>query len=431
MREALGLDDPEGGQAGLPETGRRTDFLVAAAGGGGSAIALLLGPTAIGVLLGIVAFLLRLGAGAFQDVLGVSQDVLRDPTCFLLLRNLALFCLFLGPAAAAALLVYRWQKAAPAFAGHPPPVDRPYWLAAAAGGLAIAIAAPHFYLFGPLSQMACRMTEGGGTSGTLAAGGIVALLSPLATVAAVTVAYSLLRYEHAQGAVRALPASLPVGGERAHMKLTGIALLALGLVLFGYTVGSLQGDNAMLIAVDVLIVIIGALLVKGNLAAARFGAWCIAFAAPTLIAGMVLPPLLQPFALTLTQLWHHSFAVMGLVAFNLAFLAGSYWLYRRLRARQILAARAALGRATVAPWTGIVVGAAFLLAAFYAGHRQLDAFDVLRAREMAEAQYGKELSYHIERLHYQDGRVYADITAYGGDQLFGFQIYWTPTAPDG
>jgi nitrogen fixation-related uncharacterized protein len=431
MREAVAFHEPDGGDAEAPEAGRRIDFLVAASGGRGLAIALLLGPTAIGLLLGLLAFLLGLGSGAFEDVLGVSQEVLRDPTCSLLLRNLALFCLFLGPAAAAALLVARWPKAVRAFAGDPPAVDRPYWFAAAAGGLAIAIAGPHFYLFGALSQAACRLTEVGNAGGLLAAGGIVALLSPLATTAAVTAAHALLRYEHGQGPLRALPAHLPVGNERAYMKRTGIALLSLGLVVFGYVVGSLQGDNTVLLGAEALIVTVGVLLVKGNLAAARFASWCIAFVAPTLIAGMLLPPLLQPFALTISQWQHHPFPMLGLVAFNLAFLAGTYWVYRRLRAPLILAARAALGRATVAPWTGLVVGAVFLLVAFYAGHRQLDAFDVLHARELAVAQYGKDIAYQVERLRYQDGDVYADITAYGGDDLFSFQISWKPKAPGG
>ena len=414
--------NPGDDNAGPPESARRVDFLIAAAGGRGFAIALLLGPTVIGPLFGLLFFLLGLDAVAFPNAV-------RDPTCLLLLRNLALFCIFLGPAVAAALLVLRWPKTVRAYGHGLPTIERPYWIVAALGGLAILIAGPNFYLFGPLSQAACRVAEGETVGDMLAVAAIVVLLSPLATTASVTATYSLLRYERGQDATRPLPANLPVGDERTHMKRTGLALIALSLILFGYIVGSMQGRNTVLIGAEVLIVSIGVLLVRGNLAAARLGAWCIAFATPTLIAGMVLPPLLQPLGLTLSQVSNRFFSVMGLIAFHLAFLAGTVWIYRRLRAPQIMTARKALGRATTAPWTGLVIGAVVLLATFYMSHRQLDEFDVLHARELAEAQYGKDLSYYVKGLRYQGGRIYADITAYGGDKLFSFQVYWTPKAP--
>jgi hypothetical protein len=214
------------------------------------------------------------------------------------------------------------------------------------------------------------------------------------------------------------------------MQRTGLALLALGLTLFGFLIGWMQDRTPLLIAADALIIAIGALLVGGNLAAARLGAWCIAFAAPTLIAGMVLPPLLQPLELSASLVTNRPFRLMELVAFQLALLFGTISVYRRLRAPQILAARAALGRATAAPWTGLVIGTAFLFLTFYATHRELDEFDVLRAREMAEAQHGTELSYYVSALRYRDGQVHADVTAYGDGRLFSFEVHWTPRAPD-
>jgi hypothetical protein len=85
-----------------------------------------------------------------------------------------------------------------------------------------------------------------------------------------------------------------------------------------------------------------------------------------------------------------------------------------------------MGRVTHAPWTAFLLGGVLLLTGFYAQNQQLDEYDITRAREMAQAQYGRVLSYHVQRLFKADGRVYADIVAYGEDQLFSFQIYWTP-----
>jgi hypothetical protein len=417
----MAVPNPDGGGPEPAAAARRSDFLVAATGGRRFATALLLAPTAIGLMLGLLAFLFRLNAGAFPAML-------RDPNCLLLLRNLTLYCLVLGPAAAASFLFLRWPKIARSWKDGPPAIEMPYRIVAAVGGLTILIAGPHFYLYGRLSQAVCRMSDDGGLAGLLAAGSVVALLSPLVTTTAVTTAYALLRYEHGRGPMHALPTHVPVGGERAHMKRRGIPLLALALILFGYMVGSMQGGNRLLIGAELLILGIGFLLVRGSLAAARFGAWCIAFAMPTLIADMLLPPLLQPLELTVSMVQHRFLPMLGLIAFHLAFLAGTIWIYRRLRAPQILGARAMLGRATAAPWTGLVTGAAVLLFTFYATHRQLDEFDVLRAREMAETQYGKDLSYYISGLRYQDGQVHADVTAYGGDSQFSFEVYWIPKA---
>jgi uncharacterized membrane protein YiaA len=243
------------------------------------------------------------------------------------------------------------------------------------------------------------------------------------TIAAVTVAYHLLQFENRLGPLHAQVAAL---AGRPSLKQIGVLLIALGLVYVGYLIGTAGENHGTAFGIAIGLIIVGGLLVTGSLAAARFAAWCTAVTIPLLIGDILLWPLLQPLPLWIAEWRHNRYAMFGQLVFDLTAIAATWWLYWRLRAPQVLAARVTMGRATHAPWTAFLLGGVLLLTGFYAQNRQLDEYDVTRAREMAQAQYGRVLSYYVQRLFKVDGRVYADIVAYGEDQLFSFQIYWTP-----
>jgi hypothetical protein len=426
MREDLvpGPIEPEGlevSKAGGAAAGR-ADFLVAIMGGRGRALALLIGPSAIGLVLSTLASLLGFGTQAvFEQGLDPSE-IPTNAACLMLQRNLALLSFAVCPFGAACVLAYHWRILGPEHRGGVA-IDRLYGLIAGIGALVFVFVLPEYTLFGHLAHATCRVLGGSGISGLIAAAIAFTLIAPLVTIAAVTVAYHLLQFENRLGPLRAQVAAL---AGRPSLKQIGVLLIALGLVYVGYLIGTAGENHGTAFGIAIGLIIVGGLLVTGSLAAARFAAWCTAITIPLLIGDILLWPLLQPLPLWIAEWRHNRYAMFGQLVFDLTAIAATWWLYWRLRAPQVLSARVTMGRATHAPWTAFLLGGVLLLTGFYAQNRQLDEYDVTRAREMAQAQYGRVLSYYVQRLFKVDGRVYADIVAYGEDQLFSFQIYWTP-----
>jgi hypothetical protein len=182
------------------------------------------------------------------------------------------------------------------------------------------------------------------------------------------------------------------------LKRVGAVLLAVGLLDIGVMIYCIANRISYSSSFNVLAVVAGIFLMRGSLRAASIVRWLSVFMLSALLAMLIAWPIVQPLALTFTQLRLNPGYSTLAILFTAVLLGLLYWLARELGREPVRAARVDAGRKQqnmrIPAGLGValvVVGSIFL--GFLLGGES-----AVRAKSMAAEQVGPGYRFHVSSL---------------------------------
>jgi hypothetical protein len=390
------------------------DFLTWAMGSSTAAVRLVILPVLAGVVLGIFATFLHFGMRYPTAMWTIPWDLTANYECFVLPRNIARCCLLLAPLASALILVTQARFRSPASAGEPPGITAPFWLITAVGLLLVLIIPPAFDITGGGWFFACRIQDLYGIGGRIALTAMIVVVSPAASIAALTLAYRFRRF-------------LAVGGTDAAekaLKPIGLVLIITGLLCIDYAIWNIDDDPGQAALTGIMSIATGFLVMKGSLGAARLTGWFNAATIATSVVQVVTAPLRAPLGLLQAKLHVEPLATV----FTIALIFGSFglalWLYQAVRAPAVMAARKASGRSIAPPWTGFAFGLVVAL-------NQIIGIVMMQKNEYADEalkrareKYGSHYGFTVTGYGISGGRVFVSLIGYDAQHVIDADVDW-------
>jgi hypothetical protein len=380
-----------------------------------AAVRLVILPVLAGVVLGIFATFLHFGMRYPTAMWMIPWDLTANYECFVLPRNIARCCLLLAPLASAIILVTQARFRSPEGAGAPPAITAPFWLITAVGVLLVLIIPPAFDITGGGWYFACRIQDLYGIGGRIALTAMIVVVSPAASIAALTLAYRFRRFVAVGGTDAA--------AEKA-LKPVGLVLIIAGLLCIDYAIWNIDHDPGQAALTGIMSIATGFLVMKGSLGAARLTGWFNAATIATAVVQVVTGPLRAPLGLLQAKLHVEPFTTVFTIALIFASFGLALWLYQAVRTPAVMAARKAAGRSIAPPWTGFAFGAVVALneiIGIVMMQRNEYADEALkRARE----KYGSRYGFTVTGYGTSGGRVFVSLIGYDTQQVIDADVDW-------
>lgn len=214
----------------------------------------------------------------------------------------------------------------------------------------------------------------------------------------------------------------------AHQNLlhrAGLVLLSWAALDIAYNVYSLLTSRSFKLGSAVLLIIAGALLMRGGLRWVRWIAWVVALMLAWSVGSLLLVlPFSRPADLWLAQLRFDAGPTVMMVFMQLATAAVLFWLHRQLQHADVIAARRAAGQAAKLPASAFILGVllavltmAGLLAVQYGETGK-------QALGLAQQQHGALYRYHVGAIRWSGSGATADVTAYNDHEIKNVQVAW-------
>ncbi len=215
------------------------------------------------------------------------------------------------------------------------------------------------------------------------------------------------------------------------LQQVGLAWIAFGLLDIGlglYTI--LNGANYQF-SFNIIAVMIGGLLWRGNLQVAHWMANPGLFMAGTAWGFGLIGVILKPWGLWLAELHHYPTKTMGTLGLTLASLLLFGFSYQHLRSQIVTRATAAIGLGQ--NWSQrvfwVIVG--LLVCVGIALYSTLHGADAMAAKRLAQIQLNQPFGessqpydYHVSSIQWSGKQVSARVTAYSQTQIVSTQVRW-------
>jgi len=414
-QEGLAHEDPVHDGVAPPET-----FLEWAMEGRFQARAVTILPVVVGAGLAILGTLFHFGEHVPLLMWSIPWDLTANYRCVVLPGNVVLYCLVLVPLASALILMTqpRLRSSADGLprSRNAPEIDAGTWVVAAVGLLLVATLAPAFELFGAGWTFACRIQDLYGMGGRIALAAMLVLVSPAATIAALTLAYC---YRRRFPMTAATPAAVKA------LKPVGTVLMTAGLVCIGYAAWTVHSDPVNAGITAIAFGAAGFLITKGSLGAARFMGWWNAVGIVGGLSAVVTVPLNLP--LTLIEAKFHVAPVA--TAFETAILLASFalalWIYQAVRAPAVLSARRAAELTVAHPWTAFALGVLLVAYQVFMMVQMQNSAIAEEAIRRARTKYGSQYAFQVAGYS-SSGRkhVFVTLLGYTATEIIDADVDW-------
>lgn len=212
------------------------------------------------------------------------------------------------------------------------------------------------------------------------------------------------------------------------LKRVGAVLLIVGSIDIAVMIYCIANHIPYSSSFNIFAVVAGAFLLRGSLRAASIVRWFAVFLLAAFLALLLAWPLVQPFALTLTQIRLNpgtSFAKLAFVAFALGLLV---WVIGELGRESVKAACARAGRKQrdvripAVAGVGLVIFMGIFMALLLGGE------SAKRAKSMAEQQVGPGYRFHVSSLKIakssQGTFVSGVVTAWNDNEVRNIPVQW-------
>lgn len=214
------------------------------------------------------------------------------------------------------------------------------------------------------------------------------------------------------------------------LRRTGLVLVAVGVLDIGLMIYAIMSSTSYSSSLNIFAVIAGIFLLRGSLRAASVVRSFALFFAATLMAVLVISPVIQPMDLSLTQARLNPGGFAALALF-LALLLGLFiWVARELGSAPVREAQATAGKPLTVRRTVIPVGvgiALALLVGTVSGFVQRSESGS-RAMQVARTTLGESYRYHVSSLNYNSSggvtRVSGTVTAWKADAVRIVPFEW-------
>ncbi|MBS7458655.1 hypothetical protein [Coralloluteibacterium stylophorae] len=214
---------------------------------------------------------------------------------------------------------------------------------------------------------------------------------------------------------------------RRPLAAAGAVLLALAALntLYSLAFAPEEGSAAGALLVNAVGAVLGLLLVRGHLGAARAAAWYAAFGIAFAVAAyLVFLPVLKPLAVWMWELRLEFAGTGGALLRGAVNLAALVWVYRCLRGPRVLAARRDAGRGSAPPRSGFVLGAVLVVAIAGFVHHSRSGARHEQAAEVARERFGPDKRYHVRYVTRAHNGNHAIVFVYDDTQARNEQVSW-------
>ncbi len=212
------------------------------------------------------------------------------------------------------------------------------------------------------------------------------------------------------------------------LKRVGLVLIIIGVIDIAYMVWCLANLIPYSSFLNILALIAGIFLFRGNLKAAKSVRWFSAFVVGWWGLGIFVFPFLFPFDYLLARLRLRFVSTIFSIIIRLVLLGWIYWVFRELSAKSILQAQSNQGVSPTNISIPFVLGS--LLSILVFGMASF-VFAGDTAKEMilrAEQKYGSDYKYvlkSLEKSTSSSGKsVSAVLTAYNDEEMKDITIEW-------
>lgn len=214
--------------------------------------------------------------------------------------------------------------------------------------------------------------------------------------------------------------------HRTLLRRAGLLLLSWAALDIAYNVYSLLTAQSFKLGGAVLLIIAGALLMRGSLRWASWIVWSVALMLAWSAGSLLLAlPLSRPADLWVAQLRLDAAATVMVVFMQIVTAAVLFWLYRQLQHAEVIAARRAAGQAAKVPRSAFMLGAllAVLTAAglLVAQHGESGRQALL----LAQQQLGSGYRYHVTAIRWSGTGATAEVTAFNDREIRNLQVAWS------
>lgn len=208
------------------------------------------------------------------------------------------------------------------------------------------------------------------------------------------------------------------------MSQVGWALVATGLLDIGVMIYCIIHRINYSSSLNFFAVVIGALLIRGNLGAARFAKNGSAFLLGAFVLMPVLSFLNRPLALTQLSIRLYPGATILAVLLLGGLIALLWWVYRRLDDPAILAAYGREQSAPPSPAKYAAIGAGIALLASGMLFFAMRGDTARKAKELAAAKTGPGFKFAIQSFAVQNDHGVAMVTAYNDSEIRNVAVEW-------
>ncbi|MFC0251276.1 hypothetical protein [Massilia consociata] len=211
---------------------------------------------------------------------------------------------------------------------------------------------------------------------------------------------------------------------RAIVRSTGILVCALGLAQLVLGLASAPKGTFRF---ELLGLIVGLLILFGNMRALALVRWLALFAVGASLLELLKPVILMPFDLIVTQLRLFPGQTAMLYLPHLLGALAVLLVAVRLSHPQVLSARAVAGLKAPATRLPLALGIVLALGVCFLQYRALNGEDAGRARQLAADKFGPRYQYHTQYLHIQFGEnagVSATVHAWNDKEVLRIPVQW-------
>ncbi len=217
--------------------------------------------------------------------------------------------------------------------------------------------------------------------------------------------------------------------HRLILRHCGIVFLLIGLFDIGLFVYCVMHSIPFSSSLNMVGLIGGCLLIRGNLGAAAFMQWISWFLAALMIGWMVVLPGLVPLDLVWVLGQLYPTAMSASLVLTLILTATFLRLAIRLGSAPVALARSAVGRRPIKVVIPIIVGVLLpLFASVLVVKLQSSAIGQRAVAEARKVQ-GDEYRYFLSQIHChwdsQEARYAAIVTAWNDQEIIPCQVSWT------
>ncbi|MEM7581548.1 MAG: hypothetical protein AAF316_17260 [Cyanobacteria bacterium P01_A01_bin.80] len=202
---------------------------------------------------------------------------------------------------------------------------------------------------------------------------------------------------------------------RLTLKRVGAVLIAVGILKIAYILYlTFQGKSHPSWS-NILFLIAGIVLFRGNLRAVPIVRWFAALSFSTSLGSLILLPFIKPLELWIIEFHLNTVSFLTWSFIKILEIALSFWVYLQLRSVSI-------NRSTSK--SAFIFG--FILIAILSSLMYLTqtSTDGIKAVEIARSKYGETYKYHITAMEWSGGRVRANISAYNRREVKPVKVEW-------
>lgn len=214
--------------------------------------------------------------------------------------------------------------------------------------------------------------------------------------------------------------------HRKLLRRAGIVLLSWAALDIGYNVYLLLTAQGFKLGSAVLVIIAGALLMRGDVRWAKWIAWVVALMLAWSMGSLLLVlPFSRPADLWIAQLRFAAGPTVMMVFMQVATAAVLFWLHRQLQHADVIAARRAAGQAATLPASAFILGV-LLAVLTLAGLLAMQYGETgKKALLLAQQQHGAGYRYHVDAIRWSGAGATADVTAFNDLEIRNVQVAWS------